>query len=135
MQAKASARRSGSGSRNVSAGSRPLRCRATIGEVRECLPAHQLLSQLMEEVVAVAHARGIRLGDDVIPGTLAFVDSLPASGTASMQRDIVEGRPSELEEIIGAVVRLGDQKGVPTPTMDCVYASLLPQELRARGGS
>src|SRR5208282_274266 len=59
----------------------------------------------------------------------------PASGTASMQRDIVDGRRSELEEIIGAVVRLGDQRGTPTPTMDCVYASLLPQELRARGGS
>jgi 2-dehydropantoate 2-reductase len=52
-----------------------------------------------------------------------------------MQRDIVDGRRSELEEIIGAVVRLGDQRGTPTPTMDCVYASLLPQELRARGGS
>jgi 2-dehydropantoate 2-reductase len=107
--------------------------RATIGEVRECPPARHLLSQLMEEVVAVAHARGIRLGEDVIPRTLAFVESLPASETASMQRDIVDGRRSELEYIIGAVVRLGDQTGVSTPTMDCVYASLLPQELRARG--
>lgn len=106
---------------------------ATIGEVRECPPAHQLLSQLMEEVVAVAHARGIRLGDDVIPRTLAFVDSLPARGTASMQRDIAEGKRSELEEIIGAVVRLGDQRGVRTPMMECIYASLLPQERRARG--
>ncbi len=107
--------------------------RATIGEVRECPPARQMLQQLMEEVVAVAHARGIRLREDVITRTLAFVESLPASGTASMQRDIADGKPSELEEIIGTVVRLGDQRGVPTPTMDCVYASLLPQELRVRG--
>jgi 2-dehydropantoate 2-reductase len=90
---------------------------------------------LKGEVVAVAHARGIRLGEDLILRTLAFVESLPAIGTASMQRDIVDGRQSELEEIIGAVVRLGDQRGVSTPTMDCVYASLLPQELRARGRS
>ena len=95
----------------------------------------QAASALMGEVVAVAHARGIRLGEDVIPRTLAFVESLPASRTASMQRDIVDGRRSELEEIIGAVVRLGDQTGVSTPTMNCVYASLLPQELRARGAS
>jgi len=107
--------------------------RATIGEVRECLPARQVLQQLMEEVVSVAHARGIRLKEDVITRTLVFVDSLPASGTASMQRDFMDGKPSELEEIIGAVVRLGDQRGVPTPTMDYVYASLLPQELRTRG--
>jgi len=86
----------------------------------------------MEEVVSVADARGIQLGEDVIARTLAFVESVPASGTASMQRDIAEGKPSELEQIIGAIVRLGDQRGVPTPTMECVYASLLPQELRAR---
>ncbi|MGO8734331.1 MAG: ketopantoate reductase family protein [Terriglobia bacterium] len=72
--------------------------------------------------------------DNRLAKQLAFVESLPASGTASMQRDFTDGKPSELEEIIGAVVRLGDKRGVPTPTMDCVYASLLPQELRARGG-
>jgi hypothetical protein len=86
--------------------------RATIGEVRACPQARQLLSELMEEVLAVAHARGIQLGEDVITRTLVFVESLPASGTASMQRDIVDGRRSELEEIIGAVVRLGDQRGI-----------------------
>jgi len=107
--------------------------RATIGEVCECPLARQLLRQLMEEIVTVAHALGIRLRENVVNRTLAFVESLPPRGTASMQRDITDGKRSELEEIVGAVVRLGDQKGVPTPTMDYVYASLLPQELRARG--
>ena len=106
--------------------------RATIGEIRECPPARRLLQQLMEEVVSVADARGIQLGEDVIARTLALVESVPASGTVSMQRDIADGKPSELEQIIGAIVRLGDQRGVPTPTMECVYAALLPQELRAR---
>lgn len=108
--------------------------RATIGEVRQCPQARQLVRQLMEEVVAVARARGIRLDENVVTRTIAFADALPASGTASMQRDIADGKPSELEEIIGAVVRFGDQGGVPTPAMDCIYASLLPQELRARKG-
>jgi 2-dehydropantoate 2-reductase len=106
--------------------------RATIGEVRQCPPARRLLQQMMDEVVAVARARGIRLRDDVVARGLAFVERLPEHGTASMQRDIAEGKPSELEDIIGAVVRFGDQAGVPTPVTDCVYASLLPQELRAR---
>jgi 2-dehydropantoate 2-reductase len=106
--------------------------RSTIGEVRACPPARELLRHLMEEVVAVAPSRGIRLPEDVIARTMAFVDDSPADGTASMQRDIAAGRPSELEAIIGAVVRFGDQAGVPTPAMDYVYASLLPQENRAR---
>jgi 2-dehydropantoate 2-reductase len=44
----------------------------------------------------------------------------------------VEGRPSELEAQTGAVVRMGRESGVPTPTHDFIYASLLPLELKAR---
>jgi len=107
--------------------------RATIGELRQCPPTRELLRQLMEEVSAVARSRGIGLPPDVVPRTLAFVDTLPATGTASMQRDIADGKPSELEAIIGAAVRFGEQAGVPTPALRYVYASLLPQENRARG--
>jgi len=106
--------------------------RSTIGEVRTCPPTRELLRQLMEEVAAVARSRGIRLSEDVVKQTLAFVDASPADGTASMQRDIAAGKPSELEAIIGAVVRFGDETAVSTPAMDYVYASLLPQEKRAR---
>jgi 2-dehydropantoate 2-reductase len=106
--------------------------RANIGELRQSPSTRPLLQQLMEEVVAVACARGIRFREDLITRTLAFVDGLPASATPSMQRDIAAGRPSELEEMIGAVVRLGDQVGVRTPAMNSVYTSLLPQELSVR---
>jgi 2-dehydropantoate 2-reductase len=49
-----------------------------------------------------------------------------------MQRDLADGKPSEVEAIIGAVARYGRAAGVPTPATDFVYASLLPQEKRAR---
>jgi 2-dehydropantoate 2-reductase len=107
--------------------------RATVGELRQCPPTRELLRQLMEEVAMVARSRGNQLAADVVPRTLAFVDSIPAGSTASMQRDIADGKPSELEAIIGAVVRFGDAGQVPTPAMHYVYASLLPQEQRARG--
>ncbi|MFO7741708.1 MAG: ketopantoate reductase C-terminal domain-containing protein, partial [Anaerolineae bacterium] len=61
------------------------------------------------------------------------IDGLPPDGTASMQRDVMAGRPSELESQNGAVVRLGREAGVETPLHAFIYASLLPQELRARG--
>jgi 2-dehydropantoate 2-reductase len=50
-----------------------------------------------------------------------------------MQRDIIEGRPSELNEQNGAVVRLGDVVGVQTPANAFIYYSLLPLEMKARG--
>jgi 2-dehydropantoate 2-reductase len=51
-----------------------------------------------------------------------------------MQRDIIAGRPSELESLSGAVVRLGKENGVGTPVHDSIYRILLPLEARARGG-
>jgi len=60
-------------------------------------------------------------------------DSFPPDITSSMQRDIAEGRPSELDAQIGAVVRFGKEADVATPLHRLIYNSLLPMELRARG--
>jgi 2-dehydropantoate 2-reductase len=50
-----------------------------------------------------------------------------------MQRDIMDGRPSELEAQNGAIVRLGREASVAAPVNEFIYHSLLPMELRARG--
>ena len=87
----------------------------------------------MEEVAAIAHARGIQLDDTVVTNTMKYVDSLAANATTSLQRDIAEGKPSEIDYWNGAVVRQGRAVNVSTPVNQFIYHSLLPQELRARG--
>ena len=106
--------------------------RASVGEIRGCRPSRDLMERIMEEVASVARASGVPLAGDPVGRAMAYVGSMAPGSTASMQRDISEGRPSELEAIIGIVVRLGRGVGVPTPATGFVYASLLPQELRAR---
>ncbi len=66
------------------------------------------------------------------PKALALIDSIPADAIASLQRDIVAGRPSELESLSGAVVRIGAELGVPMPVHTMLHAALLPQEEAAR---
>ena len=87
----------------------------------------------MEEIRSVSRAQGVVLSEDAVDRGMAFLDGLDPTGTTSLQRDITEGRPSELEAWNGAVVRLGKEAGVPTPTHEFLYASLLPLERRARG--
>jgi 2-dehydropantoate 2-reductase len=106
--------------------------RAPIGVTRVLPETRALLQQAMEEVAALAAAHRIPLAGDIVPRTLAFLDGMPAESTASMQRDVMEGRPSELEAINGAVVRIGHRTGVDVPLHAFIYASLLPQETRAR---
>ena len=87
----------------------------------------------MAEVLAVACARGVALTETIVADTMNVIDSLAANGTTSLQRDIAEGKPTELEAWNGAVVRLGREVAVATPLNEFIYKCLLPQELRARG--
>jgi 2-dehydropantoate 2-reductase len=107
--------------------------RAPIGIVRSVPETRALLVAAMEEIRNVGRARGVRLSDDVVERTMAFVDTLPIAGTASLQRDLAAGRRSELDWWSGSVVRLGAEAGVATPIHSFIYRSLLPTELRARG--
>ena len=103
-----------------------------IGEIRSRPDTRRLLTDALTEAFAVARGDGIRLPDDTVAATLAFIDSLPGQGTTSMQRDIAAGRPSELEAQSGAVVRLGDRFGVAVATHRRIYDGLLPREREAR---
>jgi 2-dehydropantoate 2-reductase len=107
--------------------------RAPIGVVRGRPETRRMLAQAFEEVAAVAAALGVALPARAVEETMAFTDTLPHDGTASMQRDIMAGRPSELETQNGAVVHLGQRSGVPVPLHTFIYHSLLPLESRARG--
>ncbi|MEM7050303.1 MAG: 2-dehydropantoate 2-reductase [Acidobacteriota bacterium] len=106
--------------------------RVPLGVFRQMAETRQLVRRSMEEVVAVARALGIALSDHTLEATLAFLDGLPPAGTASMQRDLMAGRPSELESQTGAVVRLAAQAGVEVPVNDFLYRCLLPSERAAR---
>ncbi len=107
--------------------------RAPLGVLRSVPETRALLEQSLNEAVTVGRARGVGLPDATVANTLAFLDSMPAGATTSLQRDVADGKPSELEAWTGAAVRLGRAAGIATPTHDFIYASLLPAERRSRG--
>ena len=106
---------------------------APVGTWRSLPETRQMAEQGLHEIVAVARARDIALPEDAMRTTMAMFDGLSPRSTSSMQRDVMEGRPSELDAQIGAVVRFGQQADVATPLHIFIYHSLLPMELRARG--
>src|SRR6516162_5657767 len=70
--------------------------RAPIGIMRTVPETRSLLEQCMQEVSAVARASHVQLSDTVVADTMKFIDTLAASATTSLQRDIAEGKPSEI---------------------------------------
>jgi 2-dehydropantoate 2-reductase len=106
--------------------------RVTFGEYRSVPEARAVLTEAIGEVAAVAQARGVTLDTDVVEKTLSFIDSSAPGIKPSMQRDVESGKPSELESMIGIVVRMGAEHNVSTPVMQFAYAMLKPGNLKAQ---
>lgn len=107
--------------------------RTPLGVWRSLPETRQMAESALQEIIRVARAHDIVLPENAMPTTMNMYDSLPPEITSSMQRDIAEGRPSELEAQIGAVVRFGKEADLTTPLHNFIYDTLLPMELRARG--
>ena len=92
----------------------------------------KIIRDTAEEMVSVANAKGVGLSAQDVAMVIHIIDQLDYNTTASMQRDVMEGKPSELENFNGYIVKQGKILGVETPTNTIVYDCLLPQEEKAR---
>ncbi|HEV7570843.1 MAG TPA: 2-dehydropantoate 2-reductase [Thermoanaerobaculia bacterium] len=107
--------------------------RVPIGVWRAMPETRELAIKAIREIVDVAAARGVDLGgDEAVDRTLSRFDGLPTESTSSLQRDIIDGKPSELDAQLGAVIRLGRESNIPTPVCEMLLGLLLPQERKAR---
>jgi 2-dehydropantoate 2-reductase len=106
--------------------------RSPVGIWRSLPETRQMAKKGLLEIIAVAKSRNILLPVEALQTAMNMYDGLVPQSTASLQRDIMYGRPSELEAQIGAVVRLGQESNVTTPLHTFIYQSLLPMELQAR---
>ncbi len=109
--------------------------RTPVGIWRAIPETRGMYNDVVHEVYAVAQALGIAVPEEHVQTVINWPDRLEPAATTSLQRDIAEGYPSELEEQVGVVVRLGRELGVDPPVHTFIYNSLLPSERQARGES
>ena len=107
--------------------------RCTIGEAFADPTLSKLMADASREVEAVARARGIVLPEGATDAILAYARAMNDEFNSSMARDVLAGRPLEVESITGAVVRHGREAGVPTPANQAILDRLLPLHLEALG--
>lgn len=106
-----------------------------LGSIRSDAGTRSLLIEAMREIEDVARAHGVDLPEGIVQGTLRFVDDQPEGGRSSLQRDLLGGRPHELDAWVGAVTRLGADVGVATPVHDVLGATLALRGAAARASS
>ena len=107
---------------------------ATLAEICRFALTRELAKQMMMEAETIANKLGIqfRVG---IERRIAGAEKVGAHKT-SMLQDVEQGRPLEIEALVGAVVELGVLTGTPTPNISAVFAcaSLLAKTLNTRHG-
>lgn len=108
----------------------------SVGQTRSHESTRQMVRDSMDECAQVARAHGVDVTESDIADIFAiYTDGFEEATTSSMQRDLAEGRPSELEDQVGEVVRRAHTVGVEAPTQNFMYRVLLAREEIARNGS
>ncbi|MEO8005105.1 MAG: 2-dehydropantoate 2-reductase, partial [Betaproteobacteria bacterium] len=98
--------------------------RMPAGPIRSDPDTRALTQQVMEEVIAIGRAKGIRFDDDIVVKQMGNIDTIPATMVASMCGDLRRGNRLELPWLSGMVAKFGKELGVPTPANQFVYAAL-----------
>ncbi len=80
-----------------------------------------VMIEAVNEVVALAKAKGIRLPDDIADAAIRLADVMPQTMSSTAQ-DIAKGRPTEIDHLNGYVMREGLRLGVPTPVNATLHA-------------
>jgi 2-dehydropantoate 2-reductase len=73
-----------------------------------------VMADAVNEVVAVAAAKGVRLPDDLVDKAIRLADGMPVTISSTAQ-DLLRGRRTEIDHLNGYVVRQGDALGIATP--------------------
>jgi 2-dehydropantoate 2-reductase len=86
----------------------------TVGELRDDAAWRPRLDSAIVETCAVADADGVQLQP---AAQWAIIEEMADETTTSAARDVVAGRRSELDAIVGSVLRLAARYQVPCPTL------------------
>jgi 2-dehydropantoate 2-reductase len=104
---------------------------ATLVDICRFPLTRDLAAQMMREAEAIANKLGVTFRVS-IERRIAGAEKVGAHKT-SMLQDVEQGRPIEIEALLGSVVELGALTQTPTPHISAVYAcaGLLAQTLNA----
>jgi 2-dehydropantoate 2-reductase len=92
--------------------------RSAVGPLRADPLGRRMLQRAIQEVVAVAAARGVAFPEGEAARVLSVIDGLPPGMKPSFLLDLESGGPTELDALCGTVSRFAAQAGIAAPIHD-----------------
>jgi 2-dehydropantoate 2-reductase len=98
--------------------------RASFVEVLASPHGEHAVRTTMEEIVAVGQSQGVTFPPRCVESKMADAIAEAEETQASLQYDLNNGKPLELDDILGAVVRIGREADIPVPSSAALVAVL-----------
>jgi 2-dehydropantoate 2-reductase len=98
--------------------------RGTVGDIVAVPGGRDLGPAILAEASAVAAAAGYPVPADRLAQVRQTITQDGSSVTSSLSRDVSEGRPAEVEPVLGDLARRGAELGVPAPLLDLATMNL-----------
>lgn len=108
-------------------GAAGLYCNAVAADFQREGEQREMFRALIREIVALSHAMGIEFEEDLVERNLKILASLSPEATTSMQRDVIEGKRSEMDGLVYEVVRMGREYKVSMPQYEKAAACFREQ--------
>lgn len=108
--------------------------RASIGEIARTPNGSDMLKKMFEEMAAVSAYNGVPISDDFRNQYYTLFDDKDSPYTASMLRDIEQGRKIESEHIVGYALESARAAKLDVPLLEVAYTNLIAYEERRQAG-
>lgn len=89
-------------------------CRVTFGQMQSDEKCLSFIKNVMAEVIAVAHSKGVNV-EGIEQEAIEALKKMIPEGKTSMLQDIEAGRKTELALFATAMIEFGTQLKIPTP--------------------
>jgi 2-dehydropantoate 2-reductase len=98
--------------------------RGTVGEIVAVPGGRELGPAILAEASAVAAAAGYPVPSAVLASTTQTITQAGSATNSSLSRDVADGRPAEVEEVLADLARRGAGHGIKTPLFDLATMQL-----------
>lgn len=97
---------------------------ATAADLQREGEEREAFKTMIREITALAEAMGVPFERDMVEVNLKILSTLAPEATTSMQRDVMDGKSSEIDGLVYEVVCMGERYHVPVPMYEKVAEKL-----------
>ncbi|MBM32171.1 MAG: hypothetical protein CL764_04840 [Chloroflexi bacterium] len=83
-----------------------------------------ICEKMMQEIYLVAKSKGVFLPSDLVEKNLNYLLKDKENIQSSLQQDILSGKPLELDDLMGAALKIGKNNGIDMPVCESFYTVL-----------